>query len=102
MEGSEGGPHLWSDRLAAPFQLFKNRHTAKRGKRQTKKINSFKCGQKHFFMFLALSLLMLLSPWEMRIMHFWCLKSTGQPGTLSEPAEACNEPGPVAGAFSFM
>lgn len=41
-------------------------------------------------MFLALSSLMLSSPWEMRIMHFWCLKSTGQPGTLSLRKPAMN------------
>lgn len=53
--GDKEGLNLRSDHLVALFQLFKNRHTAKRERRQTKKINSFKYSQEHLPMFLALS-----------------------------------------------
>lgn len=53
--GDKEGLNLRSDHLVALFQLFKNRHIAKRERRQTKKVNSFKCSQEHLLMFLALS-----------------------------------------------
>lgn len=53
--GDKEGLNLRSDHLVALFQLFKNRHIAKRERRQTKKVNSFKCSQEHLPMFLALS-----------------------------------------------
>ena len=63
--GDKEGLNLRSYHLVALVQLFKNRHIAKRERRQTNKINSFKCGQEHLFMFLALSPLMpFFSPGE--------------------------------------
>lgn len=49
--------------------IFKNRHTAKKDKRETKKKNSLKCGWERFHRFLAL-LLLIVSSQEKRIMCF--------------------------------